>query len=102
MVCFRYIIVNILYKGNNKDNNNNNNTNNSCVGYDARYFDSQILRRPLLISNAKSKVILPGFRREGDENGALLGYYAACSGDSLPVFPDNLQVLSSRAKNPSA
>jgi len=25
MVCFRYIIVNILHKGDNKDNNNNNN-----------------------------------------------------------------------------
>jgi hypothetical protein len=26
MVCFRYIIVNTLHKGDNKDNNNNNNT----------------------------------------------------------------------------
>ena len=28
MVCFRYIIVNILHKSENKDNNNNNNNNN--------------------------------------------------------------------------
>jgi hypothetical protein len=27
MVCFRYIIVNTLHKGDNKDNNNNNNNN---------------------------------------------------------------------------
>ena len=28
MVCFRYIIVNILHKGDNKDNNTSNNYNN--------------------------------------------------------------------------
>jgi hypothetical protein len=33
MVCFRYIIVNIQHKGDNKDNNNNNNNNNKfCMG----------------------------------------------------------------------
>jgi len=84
----------------NNNNHNNNNTNKSYVGYDANYFDSQILQRNLLISNAKSKVMLPGFRREADEKRALLGYYAACCGDSLPVFPDILQVLSSRVNNP--
>jgi hypothetical protein len=40
MVCFRYIIVNILHKVDNKDdddndndndNNNNNNNNNNCM-----------------------------------------------------------------------
>jgi len=33
MVCFRYIIVNTLHKGDNKDNNNsyNNNNNNVCI-----------------------------------------------------------------------
>jgi len=29
MVCFRYVIVNSLYKVDNKDNNNNNNNNNT-------------------------------------------------------------------------
>jgi hypothetical protein len=32
------------------------------------------------------------FRREGNENYALLGYYAASSGDFLPTFRDNLSV----------
>jgi hypothetical protein len=29
MVCFRYIIVNTVQKGDKKDNNNNNNNNNN-------------------------------------------------------------------------
>ena len=29
MVCFRYIIVNILYKGDNKDDDDDNNNNNN-------------------------------------------------------------------------
>jgi len=93
MVCFRYITVNTLHKGdtnNNNNNNNNNNTNKSCVGYDAGYFDSQVLKRNLLISNAKPKVVLPSFRRKADEKFILLGYYATCSGDSLPVFQNIL------------
>ena len=28
MVCLRYIVINTLYKGDNKDNNNSNNANN--------------------------------------------------------------------------
>jgi hypothetical protein len=39
-----------------------------------------------------------GFRRQVDENYVLMGYYAACSGDSLPTFPDNLSVPSSRVR----
>jgi hypothetical protein len=38
------------------------------------------------------------FRREVDENCALLGYYAESSGNSLPTFHDNLSVPSSRVK----
>jgi len=34
------------------------------------------------------------------ENSALLGYCAACSGNSLSTFRDNLLVPSSSAKNP--
>jgi hypothetical protein len=40
--------------------------------------------------------VVPGFRREVlDENCALLGYYAASSGKSLPMFQDNLSAPSS-------
>jgi hypothetical protein len=31
-----------------------------------------------------------GYRSEVDENCSLLGYYAACSGMSLPTFRDNI------------
>ena len=34
-----------------------------------------------------------------EENCALLGYYAASSGNFLPTFRDNLSVPSSRVKN---
>jgi len=30
---------------------------------------------------------------------ALLGYYAACSGNSLPTFRDNVSAPSSRVKS---
>jgi len=36
--------------------------------------------------------VTSGFRREADENYALLGYYAASSGDLFPKFRDNLLV----------
>jgi hypothetical protein len=36
--------------------------------------------------------VVSGFRHEVDENCALLGYYAASSGNSLPTFRDNLPV----------
>ena len=44
--------------------------------------------------------LISGFCREVDENCALLGRYAANSGNSLPTFRDNLSVLSSRVDNP--
>ena len=47
---------------------------------------------------SKIYVIL-GFRREVG-NCAVLGYYAASSGNSLPTFRDNLWVPSSRDSNP--
>ena len=37
---------------------------------------------------------------DGSENCALLGYYAASSGNYLPTFRDNLSVPSSRAEYP--
>jgi len=39
-----------------------------------------------------------GFRHEGAENCALLGYYAASSGNLLPSLWDNLSVPSSGFK----
>jgi hypothetical protein len=34
--------------------------------------------------------VISGFSREAEENCALLGYYAASSGNFLPTFRDNL------------
>ena len=39
------------------------------------------------------------FYHEADENCYVLGYYAASSDDSLPMFRDNQSVPSSRVKN---
>jgi len=39
--------------------------------------------------------LFSGIRREVDENSALLGYYAAIGGNSLPTFRDNLSIPSS-------
>ena len=39
--------------------------------------------------------MIPGFRREVDENRTLQGYYAASGGNSLPAFRDTLQLPSS-------
>jgi hypothetical protein len=38
--------------------------------------------------------VISAFRRDVDENCALLGYYAASSGYFLPTFRDNPPVLS--------
>jgi hypothetical protein len=43
--------------------------------------------------------VISEFRRKIDENCALLGYYAAISGNFLPTFRDNLSVPSSGVKN---
>jgi hypothetical protein len=43
--------------------------------------------------------LISGLRREADDNCALLGYYAASSGNFLPTFLDNLPVPISRVKN---
>ena len=45
--------------------------------------------------------VIPGFRREVDENCALLGYYAASSGDLLPKYRDKQSNQSSGVKNPN-
>jgi len=46
-----------------------------------------------------STYVISGFRREADWNCALLGCYAACSGDFVPTFRENLSIPSSGAKN---
>jgi hypothetical protein len=43
--------------------------------------------------------VISGLRREVEENHALLSYYTASSGKSLPTFRDSLSVSSSRVKN---
>ena len=43
---------------------------------------------------------ISGFRREVDENCALLNYYAASSGNFLPTFRDNQSVLCERIYYP--
>jgi len=45
--------------------------------------------------------LISGFIREVHEICALLGYYAAYYGMSLPAFRDMLWVPFSRVKNPS-
>jgi len=42
--------------------------------------------------------VISGFRSELEENRALLGYYAARSGNFLLTFRDSLSVPSSGAK----
>jgi hypothetical protein len=46
--------------------------------------------------------MISGFRREVDENCALLGYYATNSGNFLPRYRDKLIIISpiSGAKDP--
>jgi hypothetical protein len=39
--------------------------------------------------------VISGFRCDADEIRALLGYYAASSGNPLPTFRDNVSVPSS-------
>jgi hypothetical protein len=52
----------------------------------------------LLLTDA---CVISGFRRDVDEICALLGCYAASSGNPLPMFRDNISVPSSRAKKSS-
>lgn len=40
--------------------------------------------------------MISGLHREVDDIFALLGYYAACSGNFVPLFRDTFSVLSSK------
>ena len=46
------------------------------------------------------KRMLSGYRHKVDEISAVLGSYAACSGNYLPTLRDNLSVPYSKVKNP--
>jgi hypothetical protein len=45
---------------------------------------------------ANTKNVISGFRRDVDEICAILGYYAAQSGSSVPTFRDSVSVPPSR------
>jgi hypothetical protein len=45
--------------------------------------------------------MISGFRRDVDDICALMEFYAASSGNPLPMFRDNLSVLSSTFKKTS-
>jgi hypothetical protein len=49
----------------------------------------------------KQECVISGFRRKVAEICALLRYYAALTGNSLPTFRENLPIPSSRVKNPN-
>jgi hypothetical protein len=42
------------------------------------------------MSANKYEFVISGFRRDVDQICALLGYYAASSGNTLPTFQDNI------------
>ena len=44
--------------------------------------------------------MIPNFRREVEENCALLDCYAASSGNSFPTFLDSISVPSLKVKYP--
>jgi hypothetical protein len=64
----------------------------------ARYLAIHKLTSSTYKNTKEYKCVISGFRREVHENCALLGYYAAHSGNTLPTFRDNLSVPSSSFK----
>ena len=53
------------------------------------------------ITFSRKNCVTSGFRREVDKNCALLGHYAASSGNFLQTFWDNLSVPFSLSQNVS-
>ena len=49
---------------------------------------------PRFVSVTKYECYISGFRLEVDKNSALLGYYAACNGNSLPTFRRKISIRS--------
>ena len=67
------------------------------IYHDARSPERQTINLPPFFLNTQSRRsmeawVISDFRREVDENCAILRYYAASSGNSLPTFRDNLSV----------
>jgi hypothetical protein len=56
-------------------------------------------RRSIRTDMTKLIIVIQSFRREVNENNALLGYYTVSNCNSLPTFRDNLSVPPSRIKN---
>ena len=74
------------------------------LGYDAMctYWLLPTFRRnlpPLVHLKTEAGWEISDFRREVYENCALLGYYAASSGNFFPAFRDNISVPSSWVRN---
>ena len=59
----------------------------------------RLTRKTELIRTSRN-VLISGFRRELADSCALLGYYAANSGNFLSTFRENLSLLSSGFQNP--
>ena len=63
---------------------------------DLQFVVPLIVRACCSIAVRNKRCVVSGFRREVDEILALLGYYSAYSGNSLPTLRENLSVPSSR------
>jgi len=72
--------------------------NNSSKSFIHTCFQSCLTKCNHMISITTAWMI-SGLHRKVDENWTLLGYYAASSGNSLPMFWYNLSVPSSVGKN---
>ena len=57
---------------------------------------------PMPVSCTQALWMISSFRREVDGNCALLGYYAASSGNFLPTFRDNSSFPSTGFRNPKS
>jgi hypothetical protein len=77
----------------------------TCSLFGLRQSVSKLGTRLSLCHNLQSHptnneiCVISGFRREVDENCALLGHYSPSSGNFLPTFRDNISVPSSGVKN---
>jgi hypothetical protein len=72
----------------------------NATNVDCTYYCSQLHLFVSLIITPKNDVyMISWFRCHVDDICALLGYYAALIGSSLPTFRDNLSVPSSRVKS---
>jgi len=59
---------------------------------DSKVVSNLLFEKPLFV--------ISGFRREVNENGAVLGYYATSNDSFSPTFLDSLSVSYSGIENP--